>query len=149
MTLQGEVTRHRLTACNQEQRPSTPRTGTAHAETAIQNSPLGAQAQETRENGSSGRGGVEGQDKEYLNRESSLNAPASQYQQPEGLAESCAGETVLWAAEQVEELNALLVHILDVQMIHLNTVEFQEEQEEHRTTISFKPPWGVGVGITS
>lgn len=61
MTLQGEVTRHRLTACNQEQRPSTPKAGTAHAETAIQTSPLGFQAQET---GGLGRGGVKRQDKE-------------------------------------------------------------------------------------
>lgn len=50
MTLQGEVTRHRLTACNQEQRPSTPKTGTTDAETAIQTSPLGSQAQKRREN---------------------------------------------------------------------------------------------------
>lgn len=49
VTLQGEVTRHRLTACNQEQRASTPTTGTAHAETTIQTSPLGFQAQERRE----------------------------------------------------------------------------------------------------
>lgn len=66
MTQQGEVTRHRLTACNQEQRPRTPVAGTAQEETAIQPRPPGFQAQEP---GELKRGGVKRQDKE-----SSLNA---------------------------------------------------------------------------
>lgn len=70
----GEVTRHRLTACNQEQRPSTPRKRDCTSETTIQTSPLGSQAQETRENGSLGEEGFQGRDKERLSGESSLNA---------------------------------------------------------------------------
>lgn len=90
MTLQGEETRHRLTACNQEQRPSTPRTGTTNAETAIQTRPLGSQAA--------------GERRVLGTRQRVTRSIPNALLHDNTNLKGCAAETAL----QVEELNAVV-----------------------------------------